>query len=134
VASSTAVMASYPEGPLPAIITTVTNDAANSGASGQSGAPAGGADAGDVDPAASPKRLAGGLLRAPSSSNGLGELTGGSEVSRHSVPPYVRFTHGRTLKMSPLTWGRQQIRLSKRCAFRFIEYRTKDRVQKPSSS
>jgi hypothetical protein len=33
----------------------------------------------------------------------------------------------------PLTWGRKQIQFPKRCVLLFLEYRTMDKVQKPSS-
>ncbi|XP_033608822.1 voltage-dependent T-type calcium channel subunit alpha-1H isoform X2 [Cryptotermes secundus] len=85
VASSTAVMTSYPEGPLPTIITTVTNDTANNGGSGPTGAPRASPEVTDIDPTASPKRLTGRLLRVPSSSNGLGDPASGSEVSSQNL-------------------------------------------------
>jgi hypothetical protein len=34
----------------------------------------------------------------------------------------------------PFSWGRKQIQFPKRCVFYFLEYRTMDKVQKPSNS
>jgi hypothetical protein len=93
-------MTSYPEGLLPAIITTATNDTANNGTSGQSGAPRASPEVTDIDPSASPKRPTGRLLRVPSATNGLGEPASGSEVSRRPVLHYLGLTQSKYYTVS----------------------------------
>jgi hypothetical protein len=95
VASSTGVVTSFPDGPPPGpptIITSVTTDTANSGGGNQSGAPRATPETTDIDPTASPKRLAGGLLRVSSPSNGWGEPANGTEVSSRHVLIYLLLT------------------------------------------
>ncbi|XP_021929198.1 voltage-dependent T-type calcium channel subunit alpha-1H-like isoform X2 [Zootermopsis nevadensis] len=80
VASSTAVVTSFAEGPPPGP-PTVTTDTAGS----QSGAPRATPEVTDIDPTASPKRLAGGLLRIASPSNGWGEPACGTESGAQNL-------------------------------------------------
>jgi hypothetical protein len=92
VASSTGVITSYTDGPPATVVMTATNDASVSGGGSQSGAPRASPEVTDIDPAASPKRPSGGLLRVPSVSNGWSEPTGGNEVSCEPMLKSLRLT------------------------------------------
>jgi hypothetical protein len=46
----------------------------------------------------------------------------------------VPLCKGSNSRCLPLTWGGKQIQLAKHCVLLFLEYRTMDKVQKPSNS